>query len=167
LSQLLGPRGGFTVQVLVDNEDRIHDPVYFYNVRAQSYNSFGTYGRWGYGFYDVWKRPTLNGMASDGAPSIIDTFYQNYTYWPWEKRPGGSQNRYMVFGYCLNAAAQAISGATIQLVDITSNQVMDTVTSQADGRFDVGSPFTSNCYVTGYKAGSPNLAGMSDTTIVP
>ena len=100
------------------------------------------------------------------SPPIIDTFYQNYSPWPTIKRVGGSQTRNMVFGYCMNAAAVPVPGAAVQLVDITANVIVDVAVSQADGRFDVGSPYTNNCYASGYLSGSPNLSGTTDQTII-
>ena len=155
--------------ILTDNEDRLQDPVYGYNTSAYWLYSTNTLGRPGYTASDYLKprsNMTAQGMASSGVPPIIDTFYQNYSPWPTIKRVGGSQTRNMMFGYSLNAAAVAISGATIQLADSTANVIVDTVTSQRDGRFDVGSPYTNNCYAIGYSAGVPNLSGMTDTTLI-
>ena len=156
-------------RILIDNEDRLHDPVYGYSSCTYWLYSTNTLGRPGFGASDYLKprsNMTGQGMPSSGVTPIIDTFYQNYSPWPTIKRVGGSQTRNMTFGYCLNSIG-SVANASINLFDSVASAVVDSVQSQGDGRFDIGSPYTNNCYATGYLSGSPNYSGMTDKTIIP
>jgi len=159
MSLILGPRGGFTAMVLIDNEDRLQDP-YMYNLRTRMPGV-----KWLFSFYDSWSKPQYQSLFTTGSPKIQDINPYNYSQFKYSQRMGGSQTRVLVQGQCINSTNLPVPGATVQLFDTPSGQLVDTVTADSGGYYSAGSPYSSNVFSIGYLAAQGANNDIAGTTI--
>lgn len=115
-----------------------------------------------------WPQSSLRG--TDGAQIAVQALragapgaYLMATM-PWRS---GARWPYVLAGIAKDSAGAALGGAMVRaFLTATDVEQAETI-SAADGAYSVGVPSNAAHYVVSYKAGSPDVAGVSLNTLIP
>lgn len=117
---------------------------------------------------EIWPRSifrstglTMAEAPLNNAPLIWDwTFYTS-------TGPAAGQRRNTVSGVTRGPGG-VVSGATVDLYRTLTDEVVDTVTSDASGNYTATSPYGAEAvYARGHKSGTPDLDGVTVQTLTP
>ena len=78
------------------------------------------------------------------------------------------QSHYAITGITKDSTGVAVGGCTVKLYKTSSDAVVDTTLSDANGNysFPIAMGGNETFYVVSYKAGSPDIAGTTVNTLV-
>jgi hypothetical protein len=108
----------------------------------------------------LWPRSRLQGADIVNIAPIW-----NLIWYEWIQGVSGAESKFMVTGIAKDNTGTALSGATVKLYRTSTDEMVGTATSAADGAYWVGTPYTGNHYAVAYKAGSPDVTGATVNTV--
>jgi hypothetical protein len=118
-------------------------------------------GQWEDGF--LWPRSRL--IGDPGNPNVDALLTGKWTS---SVNEGGTQTRLRFRGVVRDAAGNALSSGVVHLILTSGDVFVQQANADAAGGFEAMSQFAStNHYLVGYKAGSPDIAGTTVNTLQP
>lgn len=87
---------------------------------------------------------------------------------PWEYNdyPTGARTAWSISGVTRDVYGSPLGGCTVRLFNTALNTLQDTQVSGADGTYQLMTVYTDAHYVVAYKAGGPDVAGVTVNTLV-
>lgn len=79
----------------------------------------------------------------------------------------GANARLAIVGIARGYAGSPLAGATVKLFRASDDSLQCTQTSDANGAYTLTTPYADGHYVTMYKAGPPDVSGMTINTLAP
>jgi hypothetical protein len=118
----------------------------------------------------LWPRSSFRTTGLSVAEAWLNTAP---LIWDWQfydaVSAGAGQRRYAITGVTRDARNGAIiPSAIVKLYRTATDEVVDVVTSDANGNYVATSPYdTFALYAVAYLPGSPDIAGTTVNTLVP
>jgi len=144
-----------------------HEPRWSMQRRApKTWNDRNAYySRWSFGC----RFGLGNVSGSDGSPSPGRDLASDDLFEPYSVDGFGTQSAKFIRGVCVDSAGAVVASATVCAYRSSDFAFAGTAVShQNDGSYAVPTTFPGvNHFVTAYKVGAPDIAGMSVNTLVP
>lgn len=140
-----------------DNEDSFHPvPLYSYD-----FNSVAEAA----GFQSPWwpfRGAILGGWGFDGSV-LLELGGKHSDTW----RSFGTNGRLAFVGVTRDQYGSPLGGCTVRCFRTIGNELVSTVVSDANGNYVATTPYADGHYLVVHKAGPPDIAGASVTTLTP
>ena len=111
----------------------------------------------------LWYGSMKLGQAAAGIGGMMTEAWQED--WFFEVRYSGVKARKLISGVTKDASGVPLGGCTVDLFRTSTNEMVDSVVSDAAGNYKAGSPYEGAHYCVAYKTGSPDVFGTSKNTL--
>lgn len=101
----------------------------------------------------------------DGEPSNL--LLGEAQWWGWPQTRSGCNGRLGFVGYTRDAYGSPVGGCTVRCFNTATNELVSTVTSDANGFYIATTPYGGAHYLVVHKSGTPEIAGASISTLTP
>ena len=124
-------------------------------------------GDYGFGFVNPWwpyAGNLLGDVFSGGGEGQI------FNYAPWWQEPwvrSGCNGRLGFVGYTRDQYGSTVGFCTVRCFNTATNELVSTVVSDGNGFYIATTPYADAHYLVVHKAGSPEIAGASVSTLTP
>lgn len=122
----------------------------------------------------LWTSSGGIGGGLSGYGSLDGDTGTSVPHWePWDSGGGwedtGGQKQNVIVGQTLNSSGAALPGCTVRLFLTSSNAFVGSVVSDNGGYYRIPTPYGTAVahYVVAFLAGSPDVSGATDNTLVP
>lgn len=79
--------------------------------------------------------------------------------------PAGVHRNYAIEGVTRDTNSAALGTVVVQLFRTTDDSFIEQSTSDANGTYQLSTPYSDAHYIVAYKAGSPDVAGTTANTL--
>lgn len=101
----------------------------------------------------------------DGEPSNL--LLGETQWWSWPSTRSGCNGRLGFVGYTRDAYGSPVGRCTVRCFNTATNELVSTVTSDANGFYIATTPYANAHYLVVHKSGTPEIAGASISTLTP
>ena len=108
--------------------------------------------------------PRSGGLLGDAGDTNLFT---QPAWWGEAWHQGGASGRLAFVGYTRDYAGQPVGNCTVRCFVTSTNELVSSVVSDANGYYIATTPYYANHYLVCHKAGSPEIAGATISTLTP
>ena len=116
------------------------------------------------GYTSPWW-PRAGGLLGDAAGDV--NLLTQPAWWGEAWHQGGASGRLAFVGYTRDYAGAPVGGCTVRCFVTSSNELVSVVTSDANGYYIATTPYYGGHYLVCHKAGAPEIAGATISTLTP
>lgn len=113
----------------------------------------------------LWVRSSFPGQGF-GSTNGFNGCDSSHQYWEFNlMAPTGNHARKRVSGTTKDNTGAALGSCTVNLHNTSTGLLVDTQTSDVNGSYNCEDYNNVSCYAASFKAGSPDVAGVTDNNI--